>query len=247
MASAAYRAGEALAESSTGLLHDFTRKTGVIRSGLVGWTGSREELWNEAEGAERRRDAVVARELQLAVPHELPESLRWPLGEAVAHWLRDRYQVAVDIALHAAPRKGDDRNVHLHLMFTTREVCPEGRFGRKTRVLDAMATGPGEVEAIREFWAEACNAALASAGAPAAPVDHRSYERRGLDRLSTHVGRGAHALEARGEQTEQGDRARHNGHRNMKRRWTPARKRVLFPKGRHPRGEAPDERTPRLP
>ena len=92
-----------------------------------------------------------------------------------------RYGVAVDVAVHAPHREGDDRNWHAHLLTTTREVGSDG-FGAKTRVLDAAKTGGVEIEAMRGVWAQAQNEAYREAGIDAS-VDHRSLEAQRDDAL----------------------------------------------------------------
>jgi len=66
VAAAAYQSGEKLYDARTGEAQDYRRRYGVVASGITlpqtggpAWT--REELWNAAEAAERRRDARVAR------------------------------------------------------------------------------------------------------------------------------------------------------------------------------------------
>ena len=79
--SAAYRAGEKIKDKRTGEIHDFTRKGGVEDTVIVlptgsDWTPSREELWNAAELSEKRKDACVAREFEVALPAELSAALQ---------------------------------------------------------------------------------------------------------------------------------------------------------------------------
>jgi hypothetical protein len=180
LAAAAYRSGTRLLDSRTAQVHDYTRRAGVVRTALLGWAGTREALWNAAEAAERRKDSVVAREVQLALPHELPALTRWRLAVTFGAWLRERYGVAVDLCLHRPGTRGDQRNHHAHLLFTTRVV--EGdTFGAKTTVLDHRATGSVEVELMRATWATLVNDALQAAGS-AARVEHRSYARQGVRR-----------------------------------------------------------------
>jgi hypothetical protein len=83
----------------------------------------------------------------------------------------ERYGVAVLAATHEPGGKGDERNFHVHFLFTTRTVTPGG-FGPKVRCLDDRQTGPQEVEFLRGRVAEQTNAALKAAGV-AAKVDHR--------------------------------------------------------------------------
>lgn len=211
-AAAAYRAGERIQDERTGRTHDYRRKgRGVIASALVGWNGTRAELWNAAEAAERRGNSVVAREAQIALPAELDERDRWTLALAMAEWLHQRYGVAVDVALH-----DHATNPHAHLMFTTRTVSDGRTFGAKTRVLDQRRTGAQEVERMRATWARLANMVLADRGRTER-IDHRSHVRQGADRESEHMSRAAVALESKGQRTEQGDRRHRRRLRNRAR------------------------------
>ncbi|WP_162129817.1 MobA/MobL family protein, partial [Sinorhizobium fredii] len=78
VASAAYRCAVRLTNERDGLVHDFTRKEGVEHTEIVlpegvsaDWALDRSTLWNAAEFAENRKDARVAREFEIALPHEL--------------------------------------------------------------------------------------------------------------------------------------------------------------------------------
>ena len=87
---------------------------------------------------------------------------------------------------------------------TTRRMEADG-LTEKTRVLDAKATGPGEVRWMREHAADLINAALAEAGLDER-VDHRSFEVRGIDHEpTTHLGPTATDLEREGKSSRIGD------------------------------------------
>ncbi len=94
----------------------------------------------------------------------------------------NRYGVAVDVAIHAPHREGDQRNHHAHVLATTRRLEAEG-FTDKTRVLDAAKTGGVEIEQMRGVWAELQNRALERAG-ETERVDHRSLEAQRAEALS---------------------------------------------------------------
>lgn len=179
-AAAAYRSGGVIACDREGRVHDYSRKAGVedafvlAPDGAPDWARDRAALWNAAEAAEVRGNAVVAREWELALPAEIGAEARREIATAFARALVDRYGVAADVAIHAPHREGDARNHHAHVLTTTRVVGAEG-FGKKTRVLDAAQTGGPEIEAMRGVWAGLQNAALERAGAEER-VDHRSLE-----------------------------------------------------------------------
>ncbi|OMJ30550.1 hypothetical protein BSZ14_18220 [Sphingomonas sp. Sph1(2015)] len=206
VAAVAYRAGVCLENERDGLVHDYTRRGGVEDAFIVApegaeWAQDRSALWNAAEAAEKRKDAKVAREYELALPAELDAGQRRDLVRAFAEDIRDRYGVAVDAAIHAPHDYGDDRNHHAHVMTTTRMVDAEG-LGAKTRQLDVRSTASVEVEAIRERWAGMVNQALEHAQV-AERVDHRSYARQGLEIEPTvKMGHASAAIERRAEREQ---------------------------------------------
>lgn len=200
VAAAAYRSATCLYDVRTGRTADYTLKQGVVSTQLFGWNGTREELWQAAESAERRGNSRVAREVEIALPAQLPAPERERLAHELAEWLVDRYQVAVDVAIHKPSRKGDQRNHHAHVLFTTRQVEGE-TFGAKTRILDDKITGPEEVEAIRRQWSQMCQAIVDRPEL----WDHRSYERQGIDKTPTvHLGPAASAMTRRGHASDRG-------------------------------------------
>lgn len=203
VAAAAYRAGVQLHDELGGKTQDYRSRSGVLASFIVlpnnapSWMADRAMLWNMAEWREKRKDSVLARELEVALPHELTPAARERLVRNMAEWLIDRYGVAVDAAIHTPDRAGDDRNHHAHIMFTTRAVIPEG-FGDKTRILDTKKTGSAEVQDIRQAWQDLANAELAAAGARAR-IDRRSHAEKGLDvPPQIHVGVNAVGMARRG-------------------------------------------------
>ncbi len=149
-AAAAYRTGTRIDE------FDYSRRRGVadralfMPSSAPQW--NRAELWEEAEKAEKRKNSVVAREVLLALPHEMRLDGHRKALETFCLWLVGRYQCAADCAIHT-PRIGHDhRNIHAHILITTRRLTAEG-LGEKTREIDDKQTGPREIEAMREAWA----------------------------------------------------------------------------------------------
>lgn len=218
VAAAAYRLGEKLHDERYDQLHDYTRRHGVENTftvapaGSPAWALDPESLWNAAERAETRKNSTLAREIELALPSLLTPEERQAITERFAHELVDRYNVAVSVAIHS-PGKGDERNYHAHILFTTREMQADG-LGKKTRVLDDRTTGPKEVLKLRELAADLINDSLKAVNADIR-VDHRSFKERGIDRqATTHLGPAASEMERRGEQTERGDLNRAAEHSN---------------------------------
>jgi ATP-dependent exoDNAse (exonuclease V) alpha subunit len=201
-AAAAYRTATRIENQRDGLVHDYTRRGGVEDAFLVvpkdaAWAQDRSVLWNAAEGAEKRKDAKVAREYELALPHELNPAQRRALARGFAQEVVKRFGVAADTAIHAPHPEGDQRNWHAHVLTTTRVVTAEG-MGAKTRELDVIQTSGPAVEALRALWAVRVNQALERAQV-AERVDHRSLERQGLGDLvpTQHLGPAASGMERR--------------------------------------------------
>lgn len=177
VAAAAYRAGESLDEESTGLTFDYTRKGGVAFSeirapkGAPSWVLDRPQLWNRVEAFEKRKDAQLAREVEVALPVELSADEQRALLQAfVQREFVDRGMVA-DFSLH----RDDDQNPHAHILLTLRRVGPEG-FGPKERSWNERS----QLMAWRQSWEELSNQQLAQAG-HAVRIDHRSLKDQGLD------------------------------------------------------------------
>ncbi len=206
-AAAAYRAGEKVVDERTGEIHDYTRKAGVIESGIVvpassTWRPTRTELWNAAELAEKRKDSCVAREHVVALPSELTPEQRLKLVESYAKELAQRHRCAVDYALHEPSKGGDDRNYHGHILCTTRKVeglvlgpkCDREKSGRDRK---------NDLEKERTTWAIWVNYELRRAGIDER-VDHRSLKDQGIeDRVpTTHVGPTVTAIQRRGGESE---------------------------------------------
>lgn len=227
-------------------MHDYARRGGVAHEEIIApentpeWMKDRDALWNAVETAEKRKDAQLSREVQLALPHELSPAQRLALVRGfVSREFVARGMIA-DIAIHEPHRQGDDRNHHAHVMLTLRELTADG-FGNKNRAWNAREA----IEQWREAWAEAINRALERAGHEQR-VDHRTLEaqraeaavkaeqaRAANDNRTAHVmefeaarldrdpepkiGHIAMALERRGERTARGDIWREVVARNLDR------------------------------
>ena len=216
VAAAAYRAGVRLELESTGEFHDFTAKRGIVSADITlpegmkaDWALDRSRLWNAAESAEVRKDARVAREFEVALPHELDKGQRHALVMEFSQMLADRYGVAVDAAIHRPDPSSDQRNHHAHILMTTRKVGPWG-LGDKSDlerenawlIAHGKATSHAQLRHIRKDWEDVANVALQHAGHNVR-IDHRSYEDRGIDLVpSTHVGVFGTRLGRRGASVE---------------------------------------------
>ena len=195
-AAAAYRSAELIVDQRTGLAFDYRARGGVDHVETLApvdaptWVQDRAALWNAVELAETRKNSQVAREVRVALPHELDAAQRLQLvRDFCQREFVDRGMVA-DIALHAPGREGDERNHHAHILLTTREIGPEG-FTTKNRDWNAKEL----LEGWREAWARDTNHALERCGTHER-VDHRTLEAQRVEAQER-------ALEAR----ERGDEA----------------------------------------
>ncbi|MCQ9147714.1 Ti-type conjugative transfer relaxase TraA [Ochrobactrum sp. BTU2] len=212
VASMAYRAGEKLTNERDGITHDYTAKQGVEHAEIVlpegvntDWARDRSDLWNAAEFAEKRKDARVAREFEIALPHELSAEQRLEATREIAQELANRYGAAVDFAIHAPHDASDVRNHHAHVMMTTRQVGENG-LGDKTYLerenkwllSNGLATTDMQLRDLRQTWEGIANERLAMAGLDIR-IDHRSHMERGLEIAPTeHMGVHATQMERRG-------------------------------------------------
>ena len=230
VAAAAYRSGTRLTNEWDGLTHDYTRKGGVVHSEIMLPThappefADRSTLWNSVEQIEKARDSQLAREVEAALPRELTREQQLALVRA---YVKDNFVdrgMCADFAIHD---KGTG-NPHVHIMLTVRPLKENGAWGAKCRkAYDLDEHGQripdgkggwknhredttdwndkGNVEIWRAAWAAYTNRALEAAGQPAL-VDHRSYKRRGIDKIpSVHLGPAASQMEKRGIRTDKGE------------------------------------------
>jgi hypothetical protein len=181
---AAYRSGERLTDERSGRVFDYGRKQGIVHTEILAptnapdWAYDRQTLWNRVEAIEKRKDAQLAREIEISLPRELSPAQRVALVRAfVQEEFVNRGMVA-DIALHC-PKASDNKDQpHAHVMLTLRPVKPDGSgFGNKERAWNEH----GLLEHWREQWAVFVNQALADTNS-AARIDHRTLEAQGIPR-----------------------------------------------------------------
>jgi ATP-dependent exoDNAse (exonuclease V) alpha subunit len=223
-AASAYRSAERIQDHTSGEVFDYTRRSGVEHTEIVlptevarkdiNWPRDRQALWNEAERAEKRKDARVAREYEVALPAELNKAQRLALTREFAQELANTYGNAVDFAIHRPHWSGDERNHHAHILTTTRKIEATG-LGAKTdieladadRAKKGLAPAKKEITDIRARWATLSNQHLERAGQKAR-VDHRTLEAQGItDRQPTvHLGPAVSGIARKGKDSTVLDR-----------------------------------------
>ena len=211
VAAAAYRAAEKLTCDYYGKEQDYTKKSGVEHTQIYAPENTQEELldrqtlWNTVEKSERRKDALLGREFEIAFPSELNAQQRQAMLDELCHDLVKKHGVIVDAAIHAPHIDGgsDERNYHAHIMFTTRAIDPEnGGFSAKKYRDFSRDNGTETVSNWREHFAMLTNDHLAKAGYDVR-VDHRSYkdQENGLE-ATIHEGYEVTQLRRNGIKTE---------------------------------------------
>ena len=100
IAAAAYRAGklgEPLLDEETGLISDFSKKSGVISSKIYlpkdapPEFQNRSKLWNTATRSETRKNSTLAREIEISLPNEVDDKFRERLIEMIAIEIVERF------------------------------------------------------------------------------------------------------------------------------------------------------------
>ena len=230
VAAAAYRSGEKLTNEWDGLTHDYTKKGGVVHSEILlpahapPAFSDRSTLWNSVELSEKSNNAQLAREVEIALPVELSREEQTRLVREYCSSQFVSKGMIADFNLHDT----GGGNPHAHILLTLRPLdekgawlpkskkeyvldengekirLPSGRY--KTRKVDLVDWNNREnAEVWRRAWADLANEFLERNDCPER-IDHRSYERQGIDQLPTvHVGVSATQMEKKGIATERGE------------------------------------------
>ena len=130
VASAAYRAAELLVDEKLGLTYDYTAKQGVVHSEIMLPEGAPERwrdravLWNEVEARELRRDAQLARDIEIALPRELGRTEAIRLAQ---DFVREQFVsrgMVADLNVHWTTARDGGEQPHAHIMLTMRRIEP---------------------------------------------------------------------------------------------------------------------------
>lgn len=192
----------------------------------------RATLWNAVEQKETASNSRLAREWEVALPNELTLEQSKELVRGFAQSLADE-GMCVDANIHwkngnhHAHIMGTVRAINEKGEWTakTRKVYDLDENGQKIPQIDKKTglqkvdgqnrkqwkshkedytnwNSKEKVEEWRERWADQCNKALEKAQS-VERVDHRSFERQGIERIPTiHEGYVARQMEQRGETAE---------------------------------------------
>src|SRR5712692_6017231 len=178
------------------------------------------EYWDAADVYERANGRLYV-SADFALPRDVDAEDHVELAHAFAQDLTEREHLPYTLAIHAGQdAEGREHNPHAHLMISERQNDGIARtreqwFRRTNRTHPEHGGAPKSrtfhgrewMEHARERWAELTNTMLERDGRPER-VDHRSYERQGIDREpGHHYGPAAPHMVARGLDHDQLDEA----------------------------------------
>jgi ATP-dependent exoDNAse (exonuclease V) alpha subunit len=131
VAAAAYRSGEKLYDSAQGKWFWFDKPDVIHKEILApeshstaGWVFDRQTLWNMVERAEKRKDAQLAREVEITLPRELTKKQQI---ELVRSFVKDEFVskgMVADFAIHRPDASDGDEQPHAHVLLTMRPLDP---------------------------------------------------------------------------------------------------------------------------
>jgi hypothetical protein len=169
------------------------------------------EYWDAADLFERANGRLYV-SADFALPRDLDRDDQIELARAFAQELTADERLPYTLAIHAGhDGDGHEHNPHAHLMISERmhdgiERSREQWFRRANSAHPERGGAPKSrtfhgrdwMEDARERWADLTNATLERNGRDER-VDHRSYERQGIDRdAGHHYGPGAAHMVTRG-------------------------------------------------
>ncbi len=182
VAAAAYRSAERLIDERTELTHDFTKKEPDLLYKEIltpekapDWMKDRSKLWNVVEQTERRKDAQLSREFNIALPRELTNEQNIDLAKTFVQKNFVEKGMVADLCIHKGHIKDGEEQPHLHVMLTMREITEEG-FGKKVREWNSKEL----INEWRKEWAQEANFFLALNGHDMR-IDHRRLEEQGIE------------------------------------------------------------------
>lgn len=206
VAAAAYRSASRLFDERIERTHNFTSKAGVVHSETLLPEGAPERwsdratLWNEVEAAELRKDAQLAREVEFALPREMPQREAVQLARDFVQREFVSKGMVADLNVHWDIGKDGQAKPHAHVMLTLREAGEAG-FGAKVR--DWNRTNA--LGKWREAWSADVNRRLKQLGIEAS-VDHRTLKAQGIDlEPQSKIGAAAARKEGRAEWSERAE------------------------------------------
>jgi hypothetical protein len=230
VAAAAYRSGDKLTNEYDGMQFSYSDKKRIVYTEILLPTNAprefadRSTLWNAVEKIEKASNAQLARDIEVSLPVELTREQNIKLiREYVQRNFVDAGMCA-DVCVHDK----NNGNPHAHIMLTMRPFNEDGSWGTKQKKEYILDEGGAKIydkskrqyqcrsvpstdwnertkaEEWRAAWAEIVNGYLEKNGFTER-IDHRSYERQGVEQIPTvHLGVAVTQMERRGIVTDRG-------------------------------------------
>ena len=187
------------------------------------------KLWNSVEKVEKHAKAQLARLLKYSLPN-------WMSYELADKVMRDFIKrnftdkgMCAEYAIHDSVNHKGERNLHIHILLTTRPILENGEWGEKSRKVykydkdgnkikkkngryDCTTEkttdwdDKGNAEKWRKDMVETINKVAEEIGIEDERWEWKSFKDRGLQIKPTiHLGEKATALERKGIRTDKGD------------------------------------------
>jgi hypothetical protein len=172
------------------------------------WARDLGRLANAVEAFERRSDAQLAMNLDIALPHEqtLEQNRRLMQDFVRENFVRQGY--AAHVSIHAPDPNGDARNIHAHVLVTLRKIGPDGFAPTKSEQQDRYRNRREYTEHLRDAWEKLANRHLERNGIDAR-IDRRTLKEQGIEREpERHRGPTVTNIERNGRVTNIADKIR---------------------------------------
>ena len=134
VAAAAYMSCSRILNDYDDILHDYTRKKGLVFQKVFLPENAPEEwqdravLWNAVEANEKTKDSRLAREFVIALPCEFAEDLQEDMISSFVEKQFVAKGMCADVCIHDT----DGHNPHAHIMLTVRPLNENGTWQHKT-------------------------------------------------------------------------------------------------------------------
>lgn len=230
VAGAAYISASKMINSYDGVIHDYTKKGGVVYTEILlpdtapESFNNREELWNAVELSEKNCNAQLARGADLALPLEFT---REEQIQVLRDYIKTNFTsvgMCADFCIHDK----NDGNPHAHILLTMRKVNKDGSFQPKqkkiyeydkngNKIYDPVkrqykcktikTTDWDSTEKLKDWrksWADICNNKFIEKGLDER-ISEKNFSEISPEKIATkHLGKEATALERQGIKTEKG-------------------------------------------
>lgn len=195
VAAAAYRAGEKIKNEYDGQTHNYENRKDIEYKEIIYPAETqkleRKDLWNLVENTEKRKDAQLAREIEIALPLELSKEERIKIVQDFCKENFIQRNIICDIAIH----NKDNTNPHAHILTTTRPYTKAG-FGQKDRQINDRKY----INIWRENWEKLANKYLEKYKTQ---ISSKTLKQQGIERIpQIHIGASGNKMHKKGKTSD---------------------------------------------